>query len=64
MFVVEAHDVHHLVLDVAHQVRALGDGDLQVDSNDREVIPRNNGTDQRDGPRFIHVSKISWSIVI
>ena len=64
MFVVEAHDVHHLVLDVAHQVRALGDGDLQVDSNDREVIRRNNGTDQRDGSRFIHVSKISWSIVI
>ena len=43
MFVVEAHDVHHLVLDVAHQVRALGDGDLQVDSNDREVIGATTG---------------------
>ena len=32
VFVVESHDVHHLVFDVAHKVCALGDGDLQVDS--------------------------------
>ena len=49
---VESHDVHHLVLHVAHEVRAVGDRDLAGRSVRQRAREINNLQHQLDGSKF------------
>ena len=62
VLVVEAHGVHHLVLDVAEEVRALADVDRLRDG-ERPVGATDLGV-ARPAVRELHVDGLGWCMMI